>query len=195
MLEIVVAPLAPEARPLEQLLTQEERRRAAAFAFERDRRRFVAARARLRRLLGERLGVAPHAVRILYNPQGKPQLAPGYDRDLRFNVAHSGELAVYAFADGADVGIDVEAVRELDDADAIAASAFSPGEYRAYRAFGFFYCWTRKEAYLKALGLGLQPELQALDTSLPPRGWRMESFAPAPGFVAALAVEERGGLA
>lgn len=195
MLEIVVAPLAPEARPLEQLLTQEERRRAAAFAFERDRRRFVAARARLRRLLGERLGVAPRAVRILYNPRGKPQLAPGYDRDLRFNLAHSGELAVYAFADGADVGIDVEALREVEDAGDIAARAFSAGERRAWRAFGFLYCWTRKEAYLKALGLGLQQDLQRLDTARPPAGWRIESFAPLPGFVAALAVGERGAPA
>jgi 4'-phosphopantetheinyl transferase len=189
MPEVVVAPLELEARPLERLLADDERRRAAAFAFDRDRRRFVVARARLRRLLGERLGVAPRAVRISYNPQGKPRLAPGYDRDLRFNVAHSAELAVYAFADGAEVGVDVEALREPEDADGIAERAFSAGERRACRAFGFFYCWTRKEAYLKALGLGLQPDLQRLDSSLPLPDWRIQSFVPAAGFVAALAVQ------
>jgi len=192
MLEVVVAPLELETRPLEQVLTEDERRRAAAFAFDRDRRRFIVARARLRQLLGERVGAAPESVELIYKANGKPELAPGHSRDLRFNVAHSGELAVYAFADGAEVGIDVEALREFEDADAIAARAFSPAEHQAYRAFGFFYCWTRKEAYLKALGIGLGEGLRVLDTSCLPRGWRVESFAPMPGFVAALAVGERG---
>jgi 4'-phosphopantetheinyl transferase len=195
MLEVVVAPLELETRPPEHVLPEDERRRAAAFAFDRDRRRFIAARARLRQLLGERLGAAPASVELVYRANGKPELAPGHWRDLRFNVAHSGELAVYAFADGAEVGIDVEALREFEDADAIAARVFSPGEHQAYRAFGFFYCWTRKEAYLKALGLGLGEDLRALDTSRLPRGWRVESFAPVPGFVAALAVRERGAAA
>jgi 4'-phosphopantetheinyl transferase len=140
---------------------------------EHDRRRFIVARARLRQLLGERLAASPDSLQFVCNPHGKPALAPRYGRDLRFNLAHSRDVAVYAFADGVEVGIDVEALRELEDADVIAARAFSAGEYQAYRAFGFFYCWTRKEAYLKALGLGLQQDLPALDTSLPPRGWRL----------------------
>jgi 4'-phosphopantetheinyl transferase len=194
MLEIVVAPLDVDTAPLERLLTPDERQRAARFVFERDRRRFIAARARLRRLLGERLGVPPDSVELAYGAHGKPPLGPRHGRDLRFSVSHSRDVAVYAFADGADVGTDVEALRELDDADAIATRCFSQGEYQAYRSHGFFYCWTRKEAYLKALGLGLEQDLRNLDTSRPPRGWRMESFAPAPGYVAALAVEERAGL-
>lgn len=194
MLEIVVTPLDVDAAALAGVLTEPERQRAARFVFDGDRRRFIAARARLRQLLGERLGVAPASVELVYGAHGKPALARRQARDLRFNVSHSGDVAVYAFAEGAEIGTDVEAVRELDDADALAARCFSPGEYQAYRARGFFYCWTRKEAYLKALGLGLQQDLQGVDTSQPPRGWCMESFAPAPGYVAAYAVEERTGV-
>jgi 4'-phosphopantetheinyl transferase len=119
---------------------------------------------------------------------------------------------VFAFSVGCEIGIDVEAIRPIPDADAIAARFFSPRENAAYRALaprdrplGFYRCWTRKEAFIKALGDGCYYPLDHFDVSLAPGEpatilrvegvpgdrccWRMESFSPAPGFVAAVVAE------
>jgi len=181
---------------LAALLTPDERQRAARFVFERDRRRFITARARLRQLLGARLGVAPESLQFVYNAHGKPALArPQGARDLRFNLSHCEDVAVYAFADGAEVGIDVEALRVLPDADDVAMRFFSANERAAYqrlslheRPQGFFNCWTRKEAFIKALGSGLSHPLDSFDSSFIP-GWTLRSFVPGPGLVGALAVQ------
>jgi 4'-phosphopantetheinyl transferase len=214
--EIAVAGLEvePEAvRASAALLSDAERQTASRFAFDRDRRRFTVARARLRQLLAERLGVRPEAIELTQGVHGKPALARrcGYP-DLRFNVSHCEDVAVYAFAPGREIGIDVEAVRALRDADEIAARFFSRRENEAYldldpddRPLGFFNCWTRKEAFIKALGNGLSYPLDRFDVSLAPDqpakilrventrgedcGWRIESFSPAPGFVASVVVE------
>jgi 4'-phosphopantetheinyl transferase len=133
--DVVVASLDVEVAAQVALLTAEERQRAARFALERDRRRFIAARALLRQLLGTRLGAAAESIELVYNAHGKPALARSSGApDLRFNLSHCGEVAVYGFAEAREVGIDVEAVRVLDDADAIAARRFSKSEYKAYRA-------------------------------------------------------------
>lgn len=200
---------------LAQCLSDGERIRAGRFAFERDRRRFIVGRARLRHLLASRLDVQADAVEFDYGSRGKPRLSRSFaDADLRFNVSHCDGLAVYAFSTGREVGIDVEAVRELRDADAIAARFFSPRENRAYlaldscsRPLGFFNCWTRKEAFIKALGDGLYYPLARFDVTLAPDepvriigvgdtpgnkcGWHLESLQPGPGLVAAVVVESR----
>jgi 4'-phosphopantetheinyl transferase len=208
--------LAPEAiSALEVLLSDAERQRADRFVFDRDRRRFIVARARLRELLAKRLGMEPESVELEYGTHGKPALArrrPG--PDLRFNVSHSEDVAVYAFSWGRATGIDVEVVRVIRDADKIAARFFSHCENEAYRALdardrplGFFNCWTRKEAFIKAIGDGLYHPLDCFDVSLTPGepakilrvegesgdhcGWCLDSFSPAPGFVAAVATENR----
>jgi 4'-phosphopantetheinyl transferase len=178
-------------------LHDDECRRAGRFRLARDRRRYVVARGLLRKLLAARLGAHPRSVELSCGAHGKPCLAPGSAAgDLRFNVSHSGDLALFAFCRGRDIGVDVEAVLPLPDADAVARQFFSRGELRAYRALeprervlGFFTFWTRKEAYLKALGGGLQSALSAFDA---PPGWSLRSFSPAPGHTAALAVEPRG---
>ena len=194
-------------------LSEAERARAARFVFERDRRRFIAGRAWLRQLLAARLEVAPEAIELVYGPQGKPGLTRRFaDSDLRFNLSHCDDVAVYAFAHGREVGVDVERVRELRDADDIAARFFSRLEYEAYRALGprdrplgFFNCWTRKEAFIKALGEGLSHPLDRFDVSLAPGeparilrvagvpgescGWHLEAFTPEPSFVAAVVVD------
>jgi 4'-phosphopantetheinyl transferase len=177
--------VAPERlRLLATRLARGERERAARFRFERDRRRFIAARARLRELLGARLGAAPEAIELACGESGKPVLAGRFAASgLQFSVSHSEDLALYAFA-SAPVGIDVEARRPLAEARAIAERFFAPRE----RRLDFFYAWTRKEAFVKALGGGLALPLEALDLCTAPRGWRLESFAPAPGFIAALAL-------
>lgn len=217
--EVVTTQLFPEAGALEELaglLSESERNRASHFVFDRDRRRFIVSRGRLRQLLGARLGVAPQSVELTYGAYGKPALANSPHLDLRFNVSHCEDLAVYAFSHGIDVGIDVEAIRFLPDADHIAARVFSRRENEAYRALaprdkplGFFNCWTRKEAFIKALGHGLGFPLDSFDVSLSPRqppmilrvgatpgeecDWRMESFSPSPRYVAAVVTERTRG--
>lgn len=203
------------ARTAAALLSDAERHRASRFLFDRDRDRFIVARARLRQLLGARLGARPESVELVYGSHGKPALAPWLaDSALRFNVSHCGDVTLYAFSRGREIGIDVEAVRVLPDADDIAARFFSQRENRAYRALeprdrplGFFQCWTRKEAFIKALGDGLSYPLDRFDVSLTPGepakilrvevtpgarcGWRMESWSPVPGFVAAVVIGHR----
>ena len=200
-LQVVVARLDPgphDARALALSLSQAERSRAARFRFERERRRFIVARARLRELLAERLHVPPESIELVYAREGKPALAERFARSgWRFNLSHCGELAVYAFSRAGEVGVDVEAVHAIAEADAIAARVYSRREHEAYRAaapterpLAFFRCWTRKEAFVKALGDGLAVPLERLDASAPPRGWSIESFSPEPGFIGALAVQE-----
>ena len=219
MVEVISVGLdAERAAPgeLAQCLSDAERLRASRFVFDRDRRRFIAGRARLRHLLASRLGVQPDAVELVYGPHGKPGLSRRFaDADLRFNVSHSEDVAVYAFSRGCEIGVDVEVVRALSDADDIAARFFSRRECEAYLALGprdkpvgFFNCWTRKEAFIKAIGDGLYHPLDCFDVSLAPSeparilrvgdtpgeecAWRVESFVPVPGFVAAVVIENRG---
>ncbi|HUF19915.1 MAG TPA: 4'-phosphopantetheinyl transferase superfamily protein [Burkholderiales bacterium] len=198
-------------RALARWLSAGEQQRADRYVLERDRRRFIVARARLRQLLAARLSTRPQLVELVYGEHGKPALAPqSGDTDWRFSVSHSDELAVFAFAREQEVGIDIEAIREIPDADAIVFGFFSPRERQAYLALGpeqktlgFFNCWTRKEALLKALGRGLSAALDDFDVSLAPdepaqilslddrpgsaSGWCLDSFSPSPGFVAAVA--------
>ena len=200
--QVVVARLDPgpqKARALARLLSQAERSRAARFRFERERRRFIVARATLRELLAERLDVPPESIEFVYAREGKPALAERFARSgWRFNLSHCGELAVYAFSRAREVGVDVEAVHAIAEADAIAARVFSRREHQAYRAaaaserpLAFFRGWTRKEAFVKALGGGLSMPLAELDVAdAPLRGWSVESFSPEPGFIGALAVQE-----
>jgi 4'-phosphopantetheinyl transferase len=194
MTEIVVARLdagAEETRSLESCLSSAERERAAKFRFERDRRRFIVARARLREELAARLGVSARQVEFAYGDNGKPRLA---NQALQFSVSHCDDVALFAFSPDAEVGVDIEAIRPVREADAIAVQFFSPLEHAGYaalaprdRLLGFFRVWTRKEAYVKALGVGFSMALERFDLSVAPRGWRLHSFFPLPGFVASLA--------
>lgn len=187
--EVVVARLAapPEELPaLRACLSAAELERAGRFFFERHRRRFVVARARLRRLLGERLGRRPADIELTCGPNGKPRLA----RDsLRFNLSHCGEVALFGFSPS-EIGVDIEALRPILGEDAIAARFFSPAERLAYtlldRPLGFLRCWTRKEALAKGMGDGLSLAPEKLDPAAAP-GWRVHSFFPLPGFIAAVA--------
>jgi 4'-phosphopantetheinyl transferase len=199
-----------DSRAAFTVLSSDERRRADRFVKPSDRQRFIARRAQLRKLLGERLGVPPNSVVLSFAPHGKPLLAAPLDRSgITFSISHSGDVSVYAFASRADIGIDVEAIRTVEDADRIAAIAFSRLEYETYerlpvadKAIAFLNCWTRKEALVKATGHGLSSPLAAFDVSLAPgepaqllrlgschgdSGWRLYSFLPAAGFVAAVA--------
>lgn len=216
-IEVVVARLdvGPGAiRASVALLSEEERDRAARFAFDRDRRRFMAARVHLRELLAVRLGVPPESVEFAYGAHGKPALSPRFaDADLRFNLSHSDDVGAYVFSRRRDVGIDVERVRAIHDTDDIAAHFFSRRENEAYRSLdrhdkliGFFNCWTRKEAFVKALGDGVHHPLDSFDVTLAPGeparilrvghipgdacNWVLCSFVPGPGFVGAVVAQK-----
>ncbi|HEX6733654.1 MAG TPA: 4'-phosphopantetheinyl transferase superfamily protein [Azonexus sp.] len=191
-------------------LSAAERLRAGCFATASLRERYIIARATLRELLGERLGIAPQAVELACGPYGKPALAGAVAGRLHFSLSHSEDLAVFALAH-AEVGIDIERLRPLPVADRIVERFFSRHEQAAYRALpaaqkllGFFNAWTRKEAFIKAAGEGLHHPLDTFDVSLEPgvpacllrvgqlsgeaSGWTLRSFQPGPGFVGALVV-------
>jgi 4'-phosphopantetheinyl transferase len=154
-------------------LSEDERQRAGRFHFDIHRQRYVLARGLLRAILGHYLDVEASAVQLAYGPHGKPAVmgAP-----LRFNLSHSEDLAVYALARELELGVDVERIRPMPDADGIARRYFSPAERaQLYRvspdrfAQAFFHCWTRKEAYVKALGGGLSVPLDGFQVSLLPQ--------------------------
>jgi 4'-phosphopantetheinyl transferase len=199
-------------------LSPDERERAERFQFPELRRRFIAARGTLRQVLGRYAACQPVSLRFEYGPHGKPKLARATSPlDLRFNLAHSHELAVFAVALGREVGVDLEWLdRPLHEPEAIARRFFSPGEQRALLALpvaqrlsAFYDCWTRKEAFLKARGEGLTFPLAAFDVSLGPdepaallacrdgpaalARWALLAPEIAPGYRAAL-VFERPGL-
>ncbi len=193
-------------------LSEDERERAKRYRFEQDRSRFVAARAALRRILGGCVGLPAAEVVFEYGAYGKPALAGGLSGEVQFNLSHCEGLALIAVTSGRRVGVDLERIRSAVAKEALAERFFSDVEVAALRALppeqqdeAFFACWTRKEAYIKARGDGLSIPLDAFSVSLipgePPAlldcsgfpddvgGWSLQSFTPAPGFVAALAVE------
>ncbi len=166
------------------ILADDEQARAGRFHFDRDRNHFIACRGILRELLGSYLDGSPASLRFNYGAFGKPVLcAADSPSPIRFNVAHSNGLALLAFAPGCEIGIDLESIRADFAGDEIAQHYFSKKELTELRALpetmrteGFFQCWTRKEAYIKARGLGLQIPLQSFSVSLTPgRAERLES--------------------
>jgi 4'-phosphopantetheinyl transferase len=156
---------------VDDLLSDEERAQARRFAFALHRERFIRARAFVRGVLGHYLRRAPRLLAFGRNRYGKPCLLDN-DLDLQFNVSHSGDRVVCIVTEADAVGIDIERLRPIDEAEAIAARFFSSVEQRALatvsradRARAFLACWTRKEALIKARGQGLACALDAFDVS------------------------------
>lgn len=198
---------------LRNTLAEDERRRADGFCFEEDRERFIVARGMLRVLLSRYLDLDSDRLNFRYNSHGKPALAERSGGDtLRFNVSHSGGLALVALACGREVGIDIEYVRSGIELEEIAARYFSPQEAATLRSLpanirteAFFAGWTRKEAYIKARGDGLSLALDGFSVSLAPgepaillnaredpseaARWTLRELKPGPGYAAALAAE------
>jgi 4'-phosphopantetheinyl transferase len=161
-----------QIRAYGETLASDEHQRAERFYFERDRRRFVVARGALRAIVGGYLRMEADAVEFEYASRGKPSIAARLGRSLAFNVSHSGELALIACSPCGDLGVDIEEMRLLDDAEEIAAHFFSEREVATLRSLpagsrneAFFRCWTRKEAYVKAVGDGLSRPLDAFDVT------------------------------
>lgn len=201
---------------LSRALSPDEQERARRFLLERVRERFVVGRGLLRAILGRYLGREPQRLRFVYGERGKPALAPAEATDLRFNVSHSGGVALFAVARACEVGVDVERLRPMPRAERIAERFFSPPEIEALAALptarkveGFFTCWTRKEAYIKARGDGLGHPLDRFAVTIAPdeparlsavgdgdasevARWSLAGLPAGPGYVAALAACGRG---
>jgi 4'-phosphopantetheinyl transferase len=157
----------------EAYLSPDEKGRAAQFRLERNRNTFAVAHGVLRILLGRYLNSSPDGILFKYGPKGKPALAGSAAID--FNMSHSDSLAVFAFTAGCPVGIDVERIRPLPDMLTIADRFFCSAEAAELmslapdqRQHGFYLCWTRKEAYIKASGDGLSTPLDSFRVTLRP---------------------------
>lgn len=153
------------------LLSRTERARAERFVFERDRRRYVAAHAALRRTLAQELGEAPQALRFETDRFGKPWL--DHAAPWAFSLSRCGDLAVIALAPQGAIGVDLELLREVPDGEALAAQHFGVAERAEWRALppaqraaALLRCWTRKEACLKAIGSGLSVPPQQVDAGI-----------------------------
>jgi 4'-phosphopantetheinyl transferase len=161
-----------EVARLHALLTPDEQARAARFHAARHRQRFAVAHGRLREILGEELGVPPALLRFETAQHGKPMLAGGAGGHLAFNLSHSADRGLLGWARGHELGVDIELWRPLGDEAALVRRFFSVAENAAYGALpvgertqGFFECWTRKEAYIKAVGRGLGLPLDSFDVA------------------------------
>lgn len=196
---------------LAQTLSEEEHKRAERFHFRKDRDHFIVARAVLRDILSHYLQREPEDILFHYNAYGKPELGQNFT-GMNFNVSHSGNVALYAFTYGREVGIDVEQIRPDFAEEPIAKRFFSPAEAAVFsdlavdeKKEAFFSCWTRKEAFIKATGKGVSFGLDNFEVSLVPdkpaallsvkgdkkeaRRWSLKSLEIQPGYKAALAVE------
>lgn len=194
---------------LQGLLSAEEVNRAHRFHYARDRHRFIAGRGQLRMLLGHYLDQPPESIHFDYSAYGKPSVTN--ERGLTFNISHADDMALYAFAYQAEIGVDIEAIKMDFPVEDISQHYFSTTEIAVLSRLpddlkhrAFFTCWTRKEAYIKARGEGLSIPLDSFDVSLTPgepasllvtrdqpteaAEWSLFDLQPGPGYAGALAI-------
>jgi 4'-phosphopantetheinyl transferase len=165
-----------ELRFFESILAEAEINRANRFRFHKDRERFVAGRGLLRVILSPYLGLPANEIIFTYGSHGKPGIRRQEGRPaIQFNLAHSAGTAIYAITRDRPVGIDIELVNHEFPIESVAERFFSKVEVAAFRSLprdmqriAFFKCWTRKEAFIKALGDGLSCPLADFDVSLTP---------------------------
>ncbi len=196
----------------ESMLSGDEIERGNYFHYEKDRNRFITRWVLLRVFLGKYLAADPNRIEFAYNPYGKPSLKQPARTSICFNIAHSEQMALFAFSQGDELGIDIERIKLDIDYENMAEHYFAPGEKAAIRAQEsecrpelFFTYWTRKEAYIKGRGMGLSLPLDCFDVSqavggafyplefadnIPTRStWMLLDLPQTLGFTGALAVE------
>jgi len=196
-------------------LSSDEMQRAERFYFEKDRNRFIVCHGILRKILSGYLGIKPNRIRFSRSKNDKPALVDKIDRDrLCFSLSHSEGLALYAMTRNREIGVDVEYVRDVPDMEKLAERFFSSRENEALHLLpadrkreAFFNCWTRKEAFIKATGDGLNYPLDKFEVSLVPdepakliriegdakasRRWSIQDIRPAVAYIAAFAMKGR----
>src|SRR5215471_4397564 len=187
---------------LSDTLSVDERVRAERYHFARDRQHFILARGLLRKILGSYMNVEPKLLEFCLGLYGKPALAyPSGSCVPYFNLSHSHGLALYAFTRDCEVGIDLEYIRPIEEAEQIAERYFSLQARNALRNLvpdelykQFFIYWTRMEAYLKARGdglAGLSDEHEITDAKKSSMKWSIQSYVPSSGYVATVAIQEQ----
>jgi len=202
-------PLGGDPGVYRDLLSAAETERLQRYRFADHRRRYQIGHGALRLILAGYLGVEPLSIDYRIGPRGKPYVEGD---GLYFNLSHSGKLALIGVAK-CELGLDVEKVRHLESLRQIAERHFSDTEFGKLDALqggaqelAFYRCWTRKEAYIKALGEGLSMALDSFDVSLDeapellachdgredPAEWSMLDVSPGPEFVGALAIRRKG---
>lgn len=199
-----------------QALSPDELERAARFHFDVHRNRFLIGRGALRHILGRYLEIEPRDLEFTYGSRGKPDLAPGQNgRGIRFNLSHSHDLGLLAVSMAQELGVDVELVKADFGGMEIAERFFSANEVQTLFALdavernaAFFSCWTRKEAFIKAIGEGLSVPLDSFDVIFAPHAkpaltrvegkpgetlrWKMYDIPAGAQYKAALVIEGQG---
>ena len=168
--------LSPDISLYTGVLNEFEIEKSRRFYFHKDRQRYIQSHAILRMILGKELGVLPGAVQFTTNPYGKPYInSDGQQPGLFFNISHSQTGLLIALCRGIECGVDIEYQRDDFPSDEIAERFFSKKEFEVFKALpesqkieAFFNCWTRKEAFIKAKGMGLSIPLDSFDVSLVP---------------------------
>jgi len=196
---------------LKQCLSQDELEHASRYYFEKDKKYYITSRGILRKILSNYLTMKPEKIKFSYNPYGKPYLCNKFHtKNFNFNLSHSGDLALYIFSANFDVGIDLEKFQLIEGFIDIAMQFFSPNEFLKLKSIphdqqltAFFKCWTRKEAFIKAIGNGLSHPLDQFEVTLAPNEtamfvniiskstaaseWSLYSFTPKPNYEASFA--------
>jgi len=189
-----------------QILSCNEKKQAQRFVFTQHRERFIVVHGALRQLLANYLSTSPETIDFIYDSYGKPKV-----ENISFNISHSRDLALFAFTKNFDVGVDMEFVKKDFAGDNIARRFFSKYEMQtllklpiAEHTSAFFNCWTRKEAFIKAIGKGLSFPLNKFDVNIgysqkslllnvrsdeyKASDWKLIDLNPHPNYAAALAV-------
>jgi 4'-phosphopantetheinyl transferase len=191
-------------------LSTAEQERAARFKFDKHRRLYVAAHVAVRSILSRYLRAAPVKLQFVDGVNGKPSLAGEFaGSGLQFNLSHSHEMALVGVSCGHEIGVDIEWIKEDYGYDEVAERFFTAKEVEQLRALpsnfqrqAFFKCWTSKEAFLKAKGIGLSGKLDEVEITLVDNqrvrirasvpGWTLAELTPGDGYEAAVVTE--GGL-
>ncbi len=155
----------------EYIISDDERARAVRFHFPQHKAEYLASRIHLRKILGSYLVIKPEFIRLEYNEYGKPAIANSTISNLKFNYSHSNGFALYAVTLNNEIGVDLELMQQSHIDDEIAVKSLTNSELARFaelparERIEFFYkCWTRKEAYAKALGKGLIYDPNKIET-------------------------------